>query len=106
MPIIFAIYYKVYNFNKGGEGIKCVIFFSIILSLRLHIKKLNESDLTISGVFLSIIDIFLVVLGSYRTHSKSNSFNSNSLYLIYSAKGLGKGINSIDNRYYSTFRGQ
>lgn len=101
MPIIFAIYYQVYNFNiQGREGIKCVIFFSIIR----HIKILNKSDLMISGVFLSIIDIFLVVFGSYRTHSKSNSFNTNSLYLIYSVKGLGKGINSIGNRYYSTFR--
>jgi len=100
MPIIFAIYYHVYNFHIQGEGIKCVIFFSII---RL-IKILNESDLTISGVFLSIMDIFLV-FGNYRSHSKSNSFNTNSLYLIYSAKGDRKGINSIGNRYYSTIIG-
>lgn len=102
MPIIFAIYYQVYNMYKGdGEGIKCVIFFSIIRD----IKILNESYLTISGVFLSIMDIFLVVFGSNRSHSKSNSFNTNSLYLIYSAKGDGKGINSIGNRYYSTIIG-
>jgi hypothetical protein len=102
MPIIFATYYQVYNFyiQCGGEGIKCVIFFSIIR----HIKIINESDLTISGVFLSIMDIFLAVFGSNRSHSKSNSFNTNSLYLIYSAKGDGKGINSIGNRYYSTIR--
>lgn len=99
MQIIFPIYYQVYNLYKSsGEGIKCVIFFSIIR----HIRILNESDLTKSGVFLSIMDIFLVVFCINRSHSKSNSFNTNSLYLIYSAKNNGKGINSIGNRYYST----
>ena len=104
MPVIFVIYYLSYNLNiQGGEDIKwChVIFFSIIRQIE-HL--LNESYLMVR-VFLSIIDIFLVVFCSYRSHSKSNSFNTSPRYLINSAGGLGKDFNSRGNRYYSTNRG-